>query len=155
VGGSQGGVEERRRRTPVSEHAHRGEALEGRFLHLLPDPAAPQLARASAGWLETHLDADRLGDVILMISELVTNSVVHADLRHEEDWIRVEAVVLPHCIRVEVSDSSPGYEPGPARLPPPGDRHGRGVWLVEQLADRWGYDPPGVSRIWFELDRTS
>ncbi len=90
-----------------------------------------------------------------MISELVTNSVVHADLGHEEDWIRVEAVVLPHCVRVEVSDSSPGYEPGPARLPSPGDAHGRGVWLVDHLADRWGYDPSGVSRIWFELERTS
>ena len=154
MGSGQGGAEERRRQTPISEHAHRGDAVEGRFLHVLPGETAPQLARASTRWLQAHLDADRLGDVLLMVSELVTNSVVYADLTHEEDWIRVECVVLPQCIRVEVSDSSPGYEPGPARLPPPGDAHGRGVWLVEHLADRWGYDPPGVSRIWFELDRT-
>lgn len=144
---------EPRRRTPVSEEAHRGDALEGRFLHLAPDEESPKLARAGVRWLGAHLDRELLQDVDLMVSELVTNSVVHADLTHEEDWIRVEAVVLPRCVRIEVSDSSPGYEPGPARLPPPGDRHGRGVWLVQRLADRWGYDPPGVSRIWFELDR--
>jgi anti-sigma regulatory factor (Ser/Thr protein kinase) len=144
--------DERRRRTPISEHADRSDALEGRFVHLSPAPASPKDARASLRWLDAHLSRERLDDLLLAVSELVSNSIVHAELMHERG-IRVEAVVLPSCVRVEVSDSSPGYEPGPARLPPPGDAHGRGIWIVEQLADRWGYDPPGVSRIWFELDR--
>jgi anti-sigma regulatory factor (Ser/Thr protein kinase) len=147
--------QERRQRTPISEHADRSDALEGRFVHLSPAPATPKDARASLRWLDAHLGQERLDDLLLAVSELVTNSIVHAELTHERDWIRVEAVVLPSCVRVEVSDSSPGYEPGPARLPTPGDVHGRGIWIVEHLADRWGYDPPGVSRIWFELDRVS
>jgi anti-sigma regulatory factor (Ser/Thr protein kinase) len=147
--------EQRRRRTPVSEEAHRGEAIEGRFVHLPSHETSPERARNSVSWLGEHLEADRMRDVLLMVSELVTNSVVFAGLTHEDDWIRIEAVVLPHCVRVEVSDSSPGYEPGPARLPAPGDVRGRGVEIVDHLADRWGYDPPGVSRIWFELRRSA
>jgi histidine kinase-like protein len=113
-----------------------------------PEPRAgsgqPALARA-------YLDSENLEAARLLVSELVTNSILHAALTHESDWIRVEAVVLPGCVRIEVSDSSPGIEPGPACLPPPGDVNGRGLWLVERLAQRWGADPPGASRIWFEL----
>jgi anti-sigma regulatory factor (Ser/Thr protein kinase) len=98
-----------------------------------------------------YLDSENLEAARLLVSELVTNSILHAALTHESDWIRVEAVVLPGCVRIEVSDSSPGIEPGPACLPPPGDVNGRGLWLVERLAQRWGADPPGASRIWFEL----
>src|SRR5207245_2733634 len=54
-------------------------------------------------------------------------------------------------VRVEVSDPGPGFQPRTAG-PEPG---GFGLMLVERLADRWGVDPGGRSRVWFEIDRRS
>jgi anti-sigma regulatory factor (Ser/Thr protein kinase) len=128
-------------------------ASEGRFVRLSPGPFSPQQARASLRWLGAHLDLHGLAAALLVTSELVTNAVVHSTLEPEYDWIRVEAGLLPGCVRIEVRDSGPGYELGYSRLPPQEALNGRGLWLMARLADRWGHDLPGASRIWFELDR--
>jgi hypothetical protein len=125
--------------------------IEGRFVLLSPGPLSPQRARTSLRWLGGYLERDGLAIAFLVTSELVTNAVVHPTCA--PDWIRVEGVILPACVRIEVSDAGPGYEPGPLRLPPPDALHGRGLWLMARLANRWGHDLPDASRIWFELDR--
>ena len=85
----------------------------------------------------------------LMVSELVSNSVKHAGLRDHE-IVTVSAQSSGDRMRVEVADGGLGFEPD---LPPqPGDTSGWGLFIVEQMADRWGVDPliRGV-RVWFEL----
>lgn len=92
--------------------------------------------------------------LILIISELVTNAVVHtgcpAVLR-----------MVYHCpmqepqrgtVRVEVEDAS-DLPPAP-RHPGRDETGGRGLELVGGLADRWGWRAEGSGkRVWCEIDR--
>ncbi|OIJ63395.1 ATP-binding protein [Streptomyces mangrovisoli] len=82
----------------------------------------------------------------LLTSELVTNALVHTD----QDAV-LTATVGPHGLRVEVRDFV-------ARRPrlhvPDADdgTHGRGLVLVQSLADSWGVRAHGVGKVvWFEL----
>ena len=92
------------------------------------------------------VDRRTAGDVLLLVSELVTNAVRHA--RGAEFEVRLE--VRPDALRVEVHDEGSGFVP---RIAPSEDgTGGYGLYIVEKLADRWGVErDPGV--IWLELDR--
>ncbi|MEU1401028.1 ATP-binding protein [Streptomyces sp. NPDC005728] len=82
----------------------------------------------------------------LLTSELVTNALVHTD-----DDAVLTAVVSPRGLRVEVRD----FVARRPRLNAPEaseDTHGRGLVLVQSLADAWGVRPHGVGKsVWFEL----
>jgi anti-sigma regulatory factor (Ser/Thr protein kinase) len=112
--------------------------------------AAPAARRAIAG-LAGHLSLGLLGDVRLLVSELVTNSVRHAGLAHA-DSIGLEISVSPDRVRVEVTDDGPGFE---RRRPQPREDRtgGWGLYLVDRLADRWGVVHDEPTRVWFEIDR--
>ncbi|MBU7598411.1 ATP-binding protein [Streptomyces sp. P38-E01] len=90
--------------------------------------------------------------LILLISELVTNAVVHAGCP------AVLRILLPGpaqqaSVRVEVADGS-SVAPSP-RCADGEDTGGRGLELVDGLADRWGWDAEGKGkRIWCELDQS-
>ncbi|MFC9340865.1 ATP-binding protein [Streptomyces sp. NPDC057020] len=83
----------------------------------------------------------------LLTSELVTNALIHT-----EHGAVVTATVVPEQLRVEVRDFVPGIAPPP--VPPADDgTHGRGLILVEALADSWGVENHGVGKVvWFELN---
>jgi anti-sigma regulatory factor (Ser/Thr protein kinase) len=82
----------------------------------------------------------------LMTSELTTNSVRHAHSGFEL------AVRLQGRIRIEVRDCGAGR---PTRLSPtPQDPSGRGLRIVETMADAWGFCPsPSGKTVWFTLAR--
>jgi anti-sigma regulatory factor (Ser/Thr protein kinase) len=88
--------------------------------------------------------------VVLLVSELVTNSVRHSKVAG--GMIELLASISPDLVRVEVSDDGEGFDPGPAA-----DHEsvsGRGLQLVQELADRWGR-PTGLrTSVWFEIDRS-
>jgi two-component sensor histidine kinase len=82
---------------------------------------------------------------VLLVSELVTNAVVHAacDVR-----LRVTA---GSPVRVEVHDENP--EPPRARAREPLEVGGFGLVIVESVASRWGVEPQPTGKVvWFELD---
>jgi len=110
-------------------------------------------ARQAIGGLSDRLPGDQLGDVRLLVSELVTNALRHAEL-DAVDAIQLAVLVTDHVVRVEVADPGKGFEPEP----PAGDperAEGWGLYLVDTLADRWGVNrEPTLTRVWFELDRT-
>jgi anti-sigma regulatory factor (Ser/Thr protein kinase) len=111
-------------------------------------PQAPARARRAVDQLSTSIDADLKGDVALLVSELVTNSVKHGaagDLK-----LHITAPT-PRRLRVEVVDQGFGFLPKPREegRTEPG---GWGLHLVEQLADRWGVHE-GSTHVWFEIDR--
>lgn len=84
----------------------------------------------------------RYEDVMLVVSELVSNSVRHG----ASDGIDVKVTARAGRIRIEVSDHGPGF----AADDPRGD--GLGLSIVEKLADRWGMQD-GRQRftVWAEL----
>ena len=55
-------------------------------------------------------------------------------------------------LRVEVHDPGGGFVPS-APSPDPARPSGWGLYLVAELADRWGVDSDERTRVWFELDR--
>jgi len=113
--------------------------------------AAAEARRALDG-LAGKLPDRRMRDLRLLVSELVTNAVRHAGLA-PGDRIRLRIDVRTRALRVEVHDPGRGFEPRPPR-PDPARASGWGLFLVDELADRWGLEgaAPGTS-IWFELDR--
>ncbi len=78
-------------------------------------------------------------------------SVRHAGLGPDAT-IGLRVDVLPERIRVEVSDPGPGFEPG-GESPSIYQDSGWGLYLVEQVATRWGVELEDATRVWFEIDR--
>lgn len=121
---------------------------------LLLDPVADSVPRAREALepLRHELGQDRLDDLRLVVSELVTNSVRHAGLR-SGDPIALRVDALADRIRVEISDHGPGFE---ADVTPTSmyQESGWGLYLVSQIADRWGVstDADGTT-VWLEIAR--
>jgi anti-sigma regulatory factor (Ser/Thr protein kinase) len=117
-------------------------------------PAGPDGARAArqqlAG-LEREVAREVLDNLRLMVSELVTNSIRHAGLA-EGTRIELRVQVGRGRIRVEVSDPGPGFEPHLV-TPSMYQTSGWGLYLVDQLSDRWGVIRGVSTKVWFELDR--
>jgi anti-sigma regulatory factor (Ser/Thr protein kinase) len=84
---------------------------------------------------------------ILLVSELATNSLIHASSEFE---VTVIYPAPSGGVRVEVSD---GDRSRPQPLyPPPTATHGRGLQMVDTLAGSWGVNPVGDGKtVWFEL----
>jgi anti-sigma regulatory factor (Ser/Thr protein kinase) len=122
-------------------------------VQLAPTERAPAAARNCLNRLDGKLDPAGLETMRLLVSELVTNSVRHARMQSNE-WINISVQEKADALRVAVSDPGVGFEkrPGP---PQPGDPSGWGLYLVEQLADRWGVSRDGSTRVWFEIDRSN
>ena len=140
-------------------------------LEVRPDPAEVGRARR---WARSRLAGSGIGvdeplaeTLILLISELVTNAVVHTGCP------AVLRMVLPDVLDARgvaeaVGRQGPGPGPGTVRVEvadasarPPRPRHadgeetnGRGLELVDGLADRWGWQAEGAGKsIWCEVDR--
>jgi anti-sigma regulatory factor (Ser/Thr protein kinase) len=118
-------------------------------LEFNPSPSVPRTARDAARALSPPISERRLDDVRLLISEMVTNSIRHAGMRPEE-WIRVRMQIGGGRVRIEVSDPGAGFE-RPLN-PEPLSESGWGMYLLEEIADRWGVDRNGATRVWFEID---
>jgi anti-sigma regulatory factor (Ser/Thr protein kinase) len=85
--------------------------------------------------------------VELLVSELVTNAV-----RHAEPPLAVHVRCAGAVVRIEVDDGAPHDLP---KLEPPDQRdlRGRGLYIVERLAARWGVHPNGRGKtVWFEVE---
>ncbi len=114
--------------------------------HLAPDPTSPAEARRLVrAALAGTVAADLLAQILVAVSELTTNAVEHAATPFE-----VRAGCVDGHVRVEVADHDPtlptgGADPGPAAVT------GRGLLLVERIADRWGVDADASGKtLWFE-----
>jgi anti-sigma regulatory factor (Ser/Thr protein kinase) len=110
-------------------------------------PSAPARARGALDQIEGSISAERLRDVRLLVSELVTNAVRHAG----GEVVRLIVALTGGTLRIEVHDPGHGFE----HRPPPDDplrASGWGLVLVEELADRWGIDHHPRTRVWFEMD---
>jgi anti-sigma regulatory factor (Ser/Thr protein kinase) len=109
---------------------------------------APGIARQEIRQFASSLDEEQREDVVLLVSELVSNSVRHAF--HARDCIRLRAWAVETAVRVSVVDSGPGFAPALV-VPEPDEEGHRGLWLVDLLADTWGISVDGQTSSWFEM----
>ncbi|AZK95290.1 MULTISPECIES: ATP-binding SpoIIE family protein phosphatase [Streptomyces] len=100
--------------------------------------------------LHDWADPEQVDAAVLMVSEMVTNVLVHTDGNALLTAQIATATPAPRVLRVEVADASD--ELPHKRRPGELASSGRGLVLMEMLADAWGVDPRGEGKcIWFEL----
>lgn len=113
-------------------------------------PSTETASRSARSFLRGALETwalDGLGEV----TELLTSEVVSNVVRHVGSAVVLRAIRDDDWIRVEVDDTSDALPV--IEHPRPLDLGGRGMVLVDTLADRWGADlHPGGKTVWFEID---
>ena len=125
------------------------QALE--FSRRLPhEPAAVPEARGALEPLATVVDREAFGNLRLLVSEVVTNSVRHGSHGGSAP-IELSVVAAPHRVRGEVADGGAGFAPA-ARSDRADEGSGWGLHLVDLLSDRWGVERNGRTVVWFELE---
>ncbi|WP_264925526.1 SpoIIE family protein phosphatase [Streptomyces sp. A012304] len=146
-------------------HAHRGDDValllmrydgmavkplrEGWTVWRVPE-AARHARRFSRRTLRSWGVSDAAMDAaLLIVSELVTNALVHTDGR-----VRLDLTLINHRLRVAVTDSSPRSPVKPTGLSWEATG-GRGVLLVEAMSEAWGTVPvSGGKQVWSEVALT-
>jgi hypothetical protein len=98
---------------------------------LAATPEAAAEARHALGDMADMLPGGRARDVRLLVIDLADS-----------------------MLRVEVHDPGGGFIPS-APSPDPARPSGWGLYLVAELADRWGVDSDERTLVWFELDRAA
>lgn len=145
----------RRQRARRSARARAGETRSGGrspvstslVLELPRTSTAPGIARQRMSeWLATEPDRSGFTDAELLVSELVTNAIVHGRGR-----IELRAHLDRRRLLVRVVDEGTGFVPGVRERKIDGGG-GRGLGIVEAAASRWGIRQ-GAGDAWFELDR--
>jgi anti-sigma regulatory factor (Ser/Thr protein kinase) len=118
------------------------------------DKFAPVAARrVFDDFVNGQLDDRRRSAARLLITELVTNSVRHAG-NGTPGSIGLGLRWSDTALHVSVTDDGPGFDPASAMKPADGHRPGgRGLLMVDALADRWGVERAGATRVWFEVAR--
>ena len=118
---------------------------------LSPDLHAPARARKLIEPLAAEMEDEVLDDLRLLVNEVVTNCVKHAGLG-ERDSIELKVNLTPRVVNVQVFDQGCGFVPDHPK-PKVTDTSGRGLFLLEAMADSWGVVSNGSTCVWFELVR--
>jgi signal transduction histidine kinase len=126
------------RRTIPQEREH--ESVE-----LLVSPRAPSQARRWVLERGGDLPRGKLDLLLLLVSELVTNSVRHSGAVPGER-VQIALARGDGTIHVDVQDAGPGFDRHDVRPGP------HGLQVVESGANRWGIERSGPTTVWFELD---
>jgi anti-sigma regulatory factor (Ser/Thr protein kinase) len=118
-------------------------------------PGRPEHVSAARTFVEKSLgDASPAADAaVLLASETVTNAVLHSNSRRPGGTVTITVVEIGGGVRIEVTDQ------GSDLSTPVVKGHGcvsggHGLFLVQTLADQWGYvrDDAGTT-VWFWLAR--
>jgi anti-sigma regulatory factor (Ser/Thr protein kinase) len=110
-------------------------------------PRAPGTARRAVEELAPAIEDGVLRDAQLLVSELVTNSIKHSGC---DDPIRLRIWTRSSGLKIEVADGGFGFDAGSVG-PRDDTEGGRGLLILETLADRWGVCRDAGTRVWFEL----
>jgi anti-sigma regulatory factor (Ser/Thr protein kinase) len=106
-------------------------------------PRARQFVKASIA----DVSDDTTERAALLVSELATNAIQHA---HTDFVVRIEQAADE--VRVEVADTGGGTPE--LQLADPHATSGRGLRIVNALADTWGVDPSAMGTgktVWFRI----
>nr|WP_242435114.1 ATP-binding protein [Streptomyces sp. CB02366] len=109
--------------------------------------AVGEVRRELREFLEHRSGREQTEAAELLVSELVTNALIHT--RH---GAVVTATATPARLRVEVQDFASEDLPAPYVPNADDGTHGRGLLLVRSLADAWGVEAQALGKVvWFEL----
>ncbi|MEX2323076.1 MAG: ATP-binding protein [Acidimicrobiia bacterium] len=122
-----------------------------RVARVVADKSAPGAARRLVrSWLGDHARAD---DAALALSEVVTNAVLHGG--SDLPPLRVHFRQADNGFRVEVDQTTVRTVEARTGFPRPDHGRGRGLAVVEALAERWGVTngtaPAAGTTVWFEM----
>jgi serine/threonine-protein kinase RsbW len=138
---------------PASEVSLRAGATdaEERFaFELTGTPEAGLAARRALVACNGALPRTVRDDVRLLLTELVTNAVRHADAGPAR-LVRVELRQRRGAVRVAVCDEGSGFAPE-APCSRPDETGGWGLVLVDRIADRWAVTRTATGTcVWFEI----
>lgn len=101
-------------------------------------------------------DEDLAYKVVLLTSEAVTNAMEHGNSLDPGKKVRMELQLFPDHIALCVEDEGPGFDPNAVSDPLAADNllndGGRGLFLIEELADEVTYENEG-RRIRLRMNR--
>jgi serine/threonine-protein kinase RsbW len=112
---------------------------------------APGTARqAVRTWFHSRDCGDDATDTAaLLVTELVSNAVVHAN--GSSLWLTVDET-MTNVLHVAVRDGSQVIPPHSRQMPDVRRKGGRGLFMVDALSTRWGCERLRTGkRVWFEL----
>ena len=125
-----------------------------RSLALTPNLQSIKQARRFAEECLAEAEADLRDTVVLLVSEVVSNAILHGGPHGPTASIGLALEIRPDLIRIEVEDTGsnlPVLREIAADLP-----GGRGLLLVGILAMRWGCQRAKIGKtVWFEVAASS
>jgi anti-sigma regulatory factor (Ser/Thr protein kinase) len=113
-------------------------------------PATPDQVRETRQFLKQLLgDWPRSDDALVCLSELVSNSVLHSNSCRPGGYVAVHVSMWPGVLHIEVEDEGGAW----GHLHDRGDHSGRGLIIVEELADDWSIvgNGTGSRTVWFQI----
>jgi anti-sigma regulatory factor (Ser/Thr protein kinase) len=113
------------------------------------EKAAGHARRVLGERLSALLPDDVLGDLQLLVTEIIANSVRHGGVG-EDGEIDLRVSVDDRIVRVEMRDTGRQADPR-VRTPDLGGGGGFGMVLVSRMSARWGVDHEPNVVMWFEL----
>lgn len=93
---------------------------------------------------KTGLCEDSSGKLMLLLSEAVTNAIVHGNDSDSSKKVQIEIKIKPDSVITTVEDEGEGYDPGQASNNPLNEENllkegGRGLFLIEEISDEMEY----------------
>jgi anti-sigma regulatory factor (Ser/Thr protein kinase) len=139
-------------RFPEEEFTRQSAQTEPIELELERTVQAPAIARGAVARRSEQLElgASLAQSLILLVSEVVSNAVRHS-AGDPAASIELVASFDAETIRVTVTDAGHGFTPRPRD--PARSQDGYGLYLLEKVAERWGVESNGDTKVWFELPR--
>jgi anti-sigma regulatory factor (Ser/Thr protein kinase) len=116
---------------------------------------APRMARvwATAASVASSLTKGERDDVMLVISELVNNAVRHVTYGPGEATVSLAVGVAMPRVRIEVCDCGTGFSIEGVDRPAPDAPDGRGLFIIDAIALRWGASRGARHCVWTEIER--
>src|SRR5438876_550651 len=124
--------------TSNTNHERSPPSTSRAVFRLPPRAQAARMGRQSVRRALAGAPPPVLERVELLVSELDTNSITHAALSPEQN-VDLKVLTQPGRVRVEVADPGSHFDPE-GRPPAPGAESRWGLFLVNEMADRWGMD---------------
>ena len=123
-----------------------GQRLE---LYLPADESAIVQARRAVDRVDALAGyPDAQFAVRVLVSELFTNGITHGA---RGGRIRLALEMQPECVHVEIGDRGLGFDAHSVTMPDEDATSGRGLAMLDRLAERWGVESGGENRVWFDL----